>query len=136
MLNGDNSWDLNRYRSKCIVVARPISAGRAKRWWLRRRRQSQSVGTRGHTRLPPRAHAARTPRTASHTGKQTVMPLQHTTYLVLHPTLPQTCPPNPVLVLEHVARKINYILIYLKCQLQVWIVNKNFQCLVFNDLFL
>ncbi|PZC85334.1 hypothetical protein B5X24_HaOG201830 [Helicoverpa armigera] len=28
---------------------------------LRRRRQSQSVGTRGHTRLPPRAHAARTP---------------------------------------------------------------------------
>lgn len=96
----DNLWDLNRYRWKCIVVARPISAGRAKRWWLccggggshsRLARAATRAFRRGPTPPAP-------PRSASHTGKQTVdlsnTPHTHTSRT--HPGLP----PDLVLVLE------------------------------------
>ncbi|CAD0198359.1 unnamed protein product [Chrysodeixis includens] len=80
----DFSWrDLSEY-FRCIVVARAISAGRAKRWWpCCGGGGSHSRLARAATRAIRPAGYTRSPRTVSHTGKQTVIPLHHTTYLGL-----------------------------------------------------
>lgn len=117
------------------MVARTISADRAAVVpEVVRRRQSQSVGTRGHTRHPLRATPpVPPPRLASHTGKQILVVLvQHYTPTNIYQTLlslnPRSDRTHPQCS-DFSNTKINNIYIYFKCQAQIWIVNKNFSAL-------